>query len=142
MLAEILRQDDDWLEVTHDYIQWIFPLGDLSRASANAPLLDGATIAAFKSDEPLRNHMRAAFVRMLAFYGLRVTGAGVSKANNWEARKSEWFTENTHNSLRLTRMLKSLFVLGFAWEARGLQAALETLCECGRRPEFVFFQPV
>lgn len=26
MLAEILRQDDDWLEITHDYIPWLFPL--------------------------------------------------------------------------------------------------------------------
>lgn len=135
MLAEVLRQDDHWLEVTHDYIQWIFPLADLSRASANAPLLDAATIEAFKSDELLRGHMRAAFVRMLAFYGLTVNREGIARASNWQDRKTEWFTSNTHNSLRLTRMLKSLFVLGFAWEARTLQALLETLCatdsDCG-----------
>lgn len=129
MLAEILRQDDDWLEMSHDYIQWLFPLGELSRASRDAPLLDGATIDAFKHDESLRNHMRAAFVRMLAFYGLRVTREGIVKAENWGARKSEWFTENTHNSLRLTRMLKSLHALGFAWEATELQAMLHRLCE-------------
>jgi len=135
MLAEILQQDDLWLEMTHDYIQWLFPLADLSRASAHAPLLDDATIAAFKSDELLRNHMRAAFVRMLAFYGLKVTREGIAKSRNWESRKAEWFTENTHNSLRLTRILRSLFALGFTWEARTLQAALELLCatesDCG-----------
>ena len=27
MLAEILKQDDLWLELTHDYIQWLFPSG-------------------------------------------------------------------------------------------------------------------
>jgi hypothetical protein len=135
MLAEILRQDDDWLEITHDYIQWLFPLADLSRASPNAPLLDGATVAAFKQDEGLRNHMRAAFVRMLAFYGLSITRDGIKKAANWDARKLEWFTSNTHNSLRLTRMLKSLHALGFTWEAHTLQSTLETLCttepDCG-----------
>lgn len=135
MLAEILRQDDDWLEMTHDYIQWLFPLADLSRASGHAPLLDGATVAAFKGDEGLRNHMRAAFVRMLAFYGLRVTREGIHKAVNWDARKAEWFTTNTHNSLRLTRMLKSLHALGFTWEAVELQRALLDLCnaetDCG-----------
>ena len=128
MLAEILRQDDDWLELTHDYIQWLFPLPDLSRASSNAPLLDAATVEAFKQDDSLRNHMRAAFVRMLAFYGMRVTREGVTKAANWNARKAEWFTTNTHNSLRLTRMLKSLHALGFTWEACALYSTLDALC--------------
>ena len=135
MLAEILRQDDDWLAITHDYIQWLFPLAELSRASTNAPLLDGATVEAFKQDEALRNHMRAAFVRMLAFFGLRVTRQGITKAANWDERKPEWFTTNTHNSLRLTRMLKSLHALSFTWEAAELQRALFDLCatepDCG-----------
>ncbi len=26
MLAEILKQDDLWFELTHDCIQWLFPL--------------------------------------------------------------------------------------------------------------------
>ena len=134
-LAEILRQDDQWLELTHDYIQWLFPLADLSRASLNAPLLDKATIQAFEADEQLRSHMRASLVRMLRFFGLQISRAGVSKSANWDDRKSEWFTENTHNSLRLTRMMKSLHALGFTWEARQLQNALELLCsteaDCG-----------
>ena len=135
MLAEILRQDDDWLEITHDYIQWLFPLADLSRASRNAPLLDVATVEAFKHDESLRSHMRAAFIRMLAFFGLSVNREGIKKDATWDARKTEWFTTNTHNSLRLTRMLKSLQALGFVWEAAELQRALLELCvtepDCG-----------
>ena len=43
-LAEILRQDDLWFEITHDFIQWLFPLNELSRASLHAPLVDGATL--------------------------------------------------------------------------------------------------
>lgn len=134
-LAEILEQDDLWMELTHDYIQWLFPLAELSRASAHAPLLDKETIDAFKADDQLRSHMRASFVRMLRFFGLKVSRNGISKADNWHQRKTEWFTENTHNSLRLTRILKSLYVLGFVWEATTLQAALEALCatepDCG-----------
>ena len=129
MLAEILKQDDAWLEITHDYIQWLFPLTELSRASVNAPLLDRATIQAFESDELLRTHMRASFVRMLRFYGLQASRAGVAKGDTWDARKSEWFLENTHNSLRLTRMLKSLSTLGMTWEALALQSTLKALCE-------------
>lgn len=135
MLAEILRQDDLWLELTHDYIQWLFPLADLSRASSHAPLLDKTTVEAFATDEVLRQHMRAAFVRMLRFYGLKASPAGVHKTENWHERKAEWFLEPTHNSLRLTRMMKSLVALGFRWEALALQGALLTLCateqDCG-----------
>ena len=72
--------------------------------------------------------MRASFVRMLRFFGLRVDRDGIAKADNWSDRKAEWFTANTHNSLRLTRMLKSLYALGFTWEAQALQAFLESLC--------------
>jgi Opioid growth factor receptor (OGFr) conserved region len=129
MLAEILKQDDLWLELTHDYIQWLFPLTELSRASTNAPLLDKATIETFRSDELLRKHLRATFIRMLAFFGLTVTPGGVQKAASWNMRKGEWFQENTHNSLRITRMLKSIGLLGLEWEARALHTALLTLCE-------------
>lgn len=129
MLAEILRQDDDWLEATHDVIQWLFPLAEPSRASRHAPLLDAATVHAFRSDEVLRQHMRAALVRMLAFFGLCIRRDGIVKAEHWHLRKPVWFTCSTHNSLRLTRMLKCLYALGFEWEARTLQTCLEALCE-------------
>jgi hypothetical protein len=135
MLAELLRQDDHWLELTHDYIQWLFPLADLSRASAHAPLLDKATIDTFRTDAQLLDHMRASFVRMLRFFGLKMSRDGVSKADNWAERKADWSIENTHNSLRLTRMLKNLQALGFAWEAAELQKVLLHLCvteaDCG-----------
>ena len=135
MLAEILRQDDQWFELTHDFIQWLFPLTELSRASSNAPLLDRATIETFRRDGLLRKHQRASFARMLTFFGLEATVKGVRKATTWHARKGEWFQENTHNSLRITRMLKSMNLLGLEWEARALQSALLTLCttepDCG-----------
>ena len=54
-LAEILRQDDLWFEITHDFIQWLFPLNELSRASLHAPLVDGATLHAFQADPLLRD---------------------------------------------------------------------------------------
>ena len=41
-LAEILRQDDAWLESTHDFVQWLFPLDRPSGVNPSAPLLTGA----------------------------------------------------------------------------------------------------
>ena len=138
MLAEVLRQDDDWFEVCHDYIQWLFPTREFSRATPDAPVLDKVTIDAFRSDLHLRNHLHAAFIRILSFYGLALTVNGIDKGLNWDKRKANWFTENTHNSLRITRILKSLASLGLEAEANAFKTALRSLCDeetdCGVTP--------
>ena len=135
MLAEILKQDDHWLEVCHNYIQWLFPTKEFSRVTPDAPILDKTTIEAFRTDELLRKHLRAALMRILLFYGLKLTNEGVIKGPNWEARKSNWFTENTHNSLRITRILKCLNSLGLEVDAEAFQLGLSSLCasesDCG-----------
>ena len=101
MLAEIVQQDDFWLEQNHDFIQWLFPLKDISRASSHAPIVDGVTVKAFQSDELLRQHMRLCLVRMLKFFGLRFDGKTLETATNWSERKSNWFTSHSHNSKHL-----------------------------------------
>ena len=137
-LAEILRQDDLWLEVTHDYIQWLFPLREFSRVTPSAPIIEAEIVTAFHQDTLLRGHMRAALQRMLSFYGLRQQGIVIAKAPNWQGRKENWFVERTHNDLRITRMLKSLTTLGLGGEAGQLLGALEALRtsepDCGFTP--------
>ena len=70
-LDEILAADDEWLESVHDYIQWLFPTRQPSGVNPLAPLVNDATIAAFRRDAALRERLRRAFNRMLTFYGLR-----------------------------------------------------------------------
>jgi hypothetical protein len=127
-LAEILRQDDAWMELTHDYIQWLFPLAEPSGVNPRAPLVDSATAELFRSDPLLQDHLRAAFARMLRFLGLRYVDGEVTKAANWDARKVDWFTEPTHNSLRVTRVIKSLRLLGMDTEAQAFHRGLVGLC--------------
>jgi len=67
-------------------------------------------------------------MRMLRFFGLRLAEWGEVVPGDWAERKREWFTHDTPNSLRLTRMIKSLNLLGMAHEARALQSGLEALC--------------
>jgi hypothetical protein len=127
LLDDVLRQDDAWLEHTHDFIQWLFPLVERSGAAPGAPTLDAAAIEAFARDPALRRGLRAGLDRMLAFYGLAWDGTRIGKAASWAVRKRDWFTRDTHNNLRITRMLKSLSVLGLRDEARALHAALAGL---------------
>ena len=128
MLAEMVEQDDFWLEHTHDFIQWMFPLNELSRASLHAPLVDGKTIEAFHGDPLLRSNIKVSLVRFLKFLGLSFDGVRLKKAQNWESRKQAWFTEHSHNSLRITRILKSMTLLGLHADAERLQAEFEDLC--------------
>jgi hypothetical protein len=123
-LVDILCRDDDWLEATHDYIQWLFPLPERSNYNAQAPLLDTAVIAEFAADADLRDALRASFIRMLSFYGLVERDGRVLAGANWNQRKHDWFTESTHNDLRITRILRSLCLLGLRDEARRFLAGL------------------
>ena len=126
-LRDIVRQDDRWLETTHDYVQWLFPLPEPSGVLPSAPTIDAEVAAAFAADEALRQTLRRSFLRMLSFYGLVVRGSSIAKGAHWEERKSDWFTGPTHNNLRITRILKCLCALGLQEDARRLAACLEAL---------------
>jgi hypothetical protein len=126
-LRDILRQDDRWLETTHDYVQWLFPLPEPSGALPSAPLIDAEVTAAFAADERLRQALHASLVRMLCFYGLGERDGRVTAGANWGQRKAHWFTRPTHNNLRITRILKSLCALGLRTDAARLHAGLEAL---------------
>ncbi len=128
-LSEILHQDDFWLEVTHDYIQWLFPTMEFSRVTSDAPVITSRIIATFRQDEILQTHLTASFHRMLYFYGLCCTGDEIQKSDNWNERKENWFLLDTHNNLRITRILKSMMTLGMETEARYFQKTLHRLCE-------------
>jgi len=134
-LRDILRRDDTWLEATHDYIQWLFPLPERSGVLPSAPLIDAEVVAAFAADERLRASLAACFARMLAFYGLEERAGRVEKGPNWAARRANWFLVPTHNNLRITRILRCLVTLGLRPEAERFAAGLEALAgtepDCG-----------
>ncbi len=135
-LDAILAHDDAWLECTHDFIQWLFPLREPSRVTPEAPLIDAEVASAFAADPLLRQRLRASFDRMLGFYGLQwQAGGGIAPGSRWAAAKHNWFTRPTHNDLRVTRILKSCAALGLEAEACQLLDALERLTaqepDCG-----------
>jgi hypothetical protein len=145
---EILGWDDARLEIVHDYIQWIFPLPERSGANPWAPVLDAATIAAIRGSAEMQGRLRAAFLRMLAFYGFALEGDRAVEGPRFAAAARNWLHAGNHNHLRLTRMLRSLRVLGLEHEAEMLWEALRSLYEresaAGRRTitaeTFVFWR--
>ena len=145
---EIVGLDDARLEMVHDYIQWLFPLPERSGANPWAPVLDAETIATIRRDAAMQGRLRAGFLRMLAFYGFAGEDGRVVEGPRFAAAARNWLRAGNHNHLRLTRMLRSLRVLGLEQEAAALWEALRRLYErenaVGRRtisPEtFAFWQ--
>ncbi|MGH9409262.1 MAG: opioid growth factor receptor-related protein, partial [Vicinamibacterales bacterium] len=91
----------------------------------SAPLVTDDDVAAFARDAALRDRLRAAFDRMLAFYGLRRTGGRIEiDPARFPDRARVWLHRGNHNHLRLTRIMDSATTLGLTDDARALQRCL------------------
>lgn len=128
-MDEVLSWSDRELEEVHDYIQWLFPLPEKSMANPWAPVLDKPTISAFHKDTNLQEALRASFERMLSFFGFAYQEGELVLAWEFAQRSRNWLTPGNHNHLRLTRMLRSLRILGLEAEAQALWRALQVVYE-------------
>ncbi len=129
-LHEIQRWSPERLESVHDYIQWLFPLPEPSAFNPEAPLLDASAIAEFRTHPELRESLRDSWLAMLQFYGLEAAGDEVRPAPEFRTRAGNWLTPLNHNHLRITRILRSLRLLGLEAES---QAFYRYLTELYRR---------
>ena len=92
---DVVAFDDTRLERHHDFIQWLFPLDEASRAVPGSPVLDEPTIAALRASPVAQHRLAQASARMQAFYRSTVA----------------WRQPFDHNHLRITRIIKSLRLL-------------------------------
>jgi hypothetical protein len=124
-LKEIWTWQDDELEEVHDFIQWMFPLPEPSQFNPDAPLLTEQDIAAFNSDPALLANLIKSFERILGFLGFSLAGDGrVVEGDNFTARVPDVWAVPNHNWLRITRILRSLTLLGMESQAHALYERL------------------
>jgi hypothetical protein len=134
-LADIWSWPDDDLEAVHDFIQWLFPLPEPSRFNPDAPLLTDDDNEAFRGDRLLQDNLRKSFDRLLTFLGLARTEDGrVVEGANFAARAPDVWAYPNHNWLRISRILRSLTLLGLQTEARALYAYLEDVYRHRKSP--------
>lgn len=107
-IHDILAMDDFWLEHTHDYIQWLFPIPEAGRFNSFAPLLDQETQAFFAEHSELRKLQSRSFNRMLDFFGLVRNGTAIEAGSELNPRDHIWLKAGGHNHLRITRIIRSL----------------------------------
>src|SRR5439155_7319310 len=82
---------------------------------------------AFRTNPALRANLLASFARILTFLGLRQQADGtILEGVNIAARAPDVWSAPNHNWLRITRILRSLSLLGCESQAQALFAWLET----------------
>lgn len=114
----MLAFDDDRLERTHDFIQWLFPLPERSGAQPDAPVLTPEDVAVLRVSITAQAVLAAATDRMAAFY--RDT--------------DDWLAASDHNHLRITRIIRSLRLLRGAEYADAFRAFVLARVEAAEAP--------
>ena len=87
----ILAFDDDAMHELHDFIQWLFPLPEPSRAFHAAPVLSQDDLAVMRASAVCQARLAAARARMTEFLNANPV----------------WLQAYDHTHLRITRMIRS-----------------------------------
>ncbi|MCI4390045.1 hypothetical protein PGIGA_G00118100 [Pangasianodon gigas] len=101
------------LEHVHCYIQWLFPIHEKGMNASCR--LSSKAIKLFRRDEEMKKKLLVSYKLMLDFYGIQLVSEETGEvrcAVNWKERFAN-LNRNTHNNLRITRILKCLGLLGF-----------------------------
>jgi hypothetical protein len=110
-LSDIWAFNDQQIERTHNFIQWLFPLSVPSAAVPGAPVLTREDITAIKGSE--------------------VAQENICQSANWYAgfleRNDFWRKPYDHNHLRITRVIRSLRLLVDADEADAFRIEVYSL---------------
>lgn len=123
-IDDIWQLDAFWLEHTHDYIQWLFPISEASRFNTFAPLLTDGVSDAFAEDAALRERQRHSLDVMLGFYGLTRDAQAVTALPALSIATHIWLKAGGHNHLRITRIIRSLALCHQPELARAFQQAV------------------
>ena len=94
-LQEIWTFDDTAIERSHDFIQWVFPLTEPSKAVPTSPTLLETDITAIRSSQTAQNNMKRSADWFIEFL----------------TKNDLWLRRNNHNHRRISRAIKSLRLL-------------------------------
>lgn len=113
MLSDLWDKSDLFLEFSHNYIQWMFPLNERSKHHPNAPVLDDEDIQFIQNHAEIQVNMLHSFDIILSFYGFDRNELVIQRNKEFPRKSKRWLTKDNHNFLRITRILKSLKLCGF-----------------------------
>ena len=88
-LSDVWQFDDDAIDFTHDFIQWMFPLREASGSNFTAPTLLASEIETIRSSLQCLRNLEESTKWMLSFFN----------------RTEVFFHYIYHNHLRVTRII-------------------------------------
>jgi hypothetical protein len=118
-LADVWNYSDHQYEAEHYFIQWVFPSDEPSAINMEAPIVDRALSMAFRGDIKMRVKLVRSFIQFLKFLGI---------GRDYKVVESGKFylrvLRPNHNHRRITRVLRSLYILGLEDRALDFYAML------------------
>ncbi|TFH89496.1 hypothetical protein ELS82_21905 [Vibrio ouci] len=112
------------LEHDHRYIQVLFPIDEGTKFNRHAPIVTQSDREYFAGSLELRNVHLKALDLLLEFWGLQRNGSEIYSDLPLNPVNHVWLKNHDHNQLRLTRVIRSLHLLGNESIARNLCAFL------------------
>ena len=94
-LDQVVAENDEYWEYTHNFIQWLFPLDEESRSVRGSPVLEEEHMRAIRESESARNNLQRSVTRYKDFL----------------AGTTNWRSGYDHNHLRISRVIKCLRLL-------------------------------
>lgn len=128
MHAEMFH-DFELLERSHTYIQFIFPTDAPSNFNRNCTPLTPEEARRISLSLAASLRLLYSFIMMLRFYGFRFTRGVIEIDHARMPERLSNMKRATHNNLRITRILRSLVLLGCKPLARAWLSQLENLVE-------------
>lgn len=120
-LADIWAFSDFQLEHTHNYIQWLFPIDKPSANNRYAPVLTENDIELCRQDMRIQENLIFSFNMMLKFWGIERQDCQFILIANQPQNHKLWLTRYNHNQLRISRVIRSLGLLGQIQLAKDFQ---------------------
>lgn len=94
---QVISMNNEELEYSHDWVQWIFPLPEPSLAVPSSPVLVAADIHAISKNIELKS----------AYW------VGISRVCDFYISTDYWLKYTNHNHKRITRIIRSMkLILG------------------------------
>ena len=71
-LDQVVAEDDEYWEHTHNFIQWLFPLDEKSRSVRGSPVLEEEHMRAIRESESARTNLQRSVTRYKDFLAGRI----------------------------------------------------------------------
>ncbi|KAI1381196.1 opioid growth factor receptor conserved region-domain-containing protein [Hypoxylon crocopeplum] len=131
---DIISWPADRLESTHDFIQLLFPLPEPSQSAPTSPVLTVEATRYFRGHLGLKDNMKLALVCMMSFYGFQVDWSPCGTVvtivpKNVQNPYVRWYVDSSHHHRRITRIIRSLRVLGLLNESTTVWTAFRDAIE-------------